>query len=109
MPSFRTSVAVMLALLGAWTGSPARASAQGIDLQQGWKKPQSEAFWYRSQGSRIMRFSWFKWREQEKSESLLSDLAFLESVGFIPAPGHELPIGFARDTNLSGRPHMSGR
>ena len=91
----------VLAAVGVAVSLASRAQAQMIDLDQGWNPTTSNAFWFGSQGSRIMTYSWFIGLEQADSTSLLSDVDFLEQLGFIGVPGKKLPIGFAADTNQS--------
>jgi mono/diheme cytochrome c family protein len=86
-------------LAGTMALSSTAAAAQEIDLRQGWTGPQRVAFWFGPQGSRIMPYSWFIGLEQAASGELLSAPAFLESLGFIPVPGHRLPIGFEKHEN----------
>lgn len=94
--SWRWSVAI-LAVVGLAVGGGSRAEAQPVDLRQGWSPATSNAFWFGSQGSRVMPEAWFKnGLEQATSQNLLSDLDFLEQLGFIGVPG-KLPIGFAVD------------
>jgi hypothetical protein len=102
---------VLAASAVVWTCLPGHAGAQPIasrkecryggevDLKQNWTRAQREAFWFSPQGSRIMPYSWFLALEQESSEELVIEPCFMESLGFIPVPGKELPIGFARDGN----------
>src|SRR5687768_6428428 len=73
--------------------------AGDVDLDQNWDAQQKRRFWFDSQGSRIMPYSWFIALEQAASEALLIDSCYMESFGFIVVPGHKLPIGFARDQN----------
>jgi len=73
-----------------------------VDLRQKWTQGQREAFWFSSQGSRIMPYSWFVALEQEGSQQPLIDPCFMESLGFVSVPGYKLPIGFAQDKNPAG-------
>jgi hypothetical protein len=92
---------VVIAALAAAVAGETRVWAQPVNLDQGWNKQTSEAFWFNSQGSRIMPYSWFIGLEQAGSTNLLSDVNFLERLGFIAVEGRRLPIGFAVDRNQS--------
>jgi hypothetical protein len=89
----------VVASLGVAAVLETQPRAQPIELDQGWNTKTSEAFWFNSQGSRIMPYSWFIGLEQAANDSLLSDVNFLEGLGFIGVRGHRLPIGFAVDRN----------
>ena len=95
--ALRLSFAAVLAAAGVL--SPTAAVAQDIDLKQGWTRQQREAFWFGSQGSRIMPYSWFIGLEQPATTELLSAPAFLESLGFISVAGYKLPIGLEVHAN----------
>jgi hypothetical protein len=94
-------VVVATAALAAAVAGGTRVWAQPVNLDQGWNKQTSDAFWFNSQGSRIMPYSWFIGLEQAESTNLLSDVNFLEGLGFIGVEGQKLPIGFAVDRNQS--------
>src|SRR5689334_19175804 len=106
LKQFTTSAVLLIGVLG-WAAS---VHAQAIDLAQGWSKADSEKFWFGSQGSRIMRESWFLNIEQKGSTAenirLLSDKRFLRKLGFIAVDGYALPIGFAVDRNQSGTSYI---
>ena len=70
-----------------------------VNLKQNWSDREKVKFWFNSQGSRIMPYSWFIALEQATNEDLFIDACYMESLGFIVVPGQGLPIGFAQDTN----------
>jgi mono/diheme cytochrome c family protein len=109
MEGWRFSAAVAL-LVSACCGS---AFAQPIHLSQGWDAATSADFWFRSQGSRIMPYSWFIALEQADNQELLRAPAFMERLGYIvvgtsPSNPHNLPIGFARDENTTATASFAG-
>jgi mono/diheme cytochrome c family protein len=104
---------VWASLVGHGSAQPTRerhrcAQAADVDLQQKWSHQARVKFWFSSQGSRIMPYSWFIALEQAQKldpgekEELLIESCFMESLGFIVVPGYKLPIGFAQDTNRTG-------
>jgi mono/diheme cytochrome c family protein len=87
--------------LAAAIGAAAQPLPQGT-FDQGWGQAERERFWFTSQGSRLVPYSWFLHLEREGSEELLRSPSFLESLRYLPAPASAanpdaLPIGFARD------------
>ena len=87
------------------SGTPQTSAAcQSIDLDQGWNQSQREDFWFTSQGSRLMPYTWFLALEvgAPTSQILFHDRANMDRYGYIAAPASArnpdgLPIGFARD------------
>lgn len=82
---------------------------ESIDLNQGWTRSQREAFWFTTQGSRIMPYAWFRELEvaDPSSTTLFRDHSNLERYGYISAAPSELnkdglPIGFAKDVGSGG-------
>jgi hypothetical protein len=71
-----------------------------IELPQGWSQQLRENFWFTSQGSRILPYSWFTWLEQPNSQELFRDAKHFELLRYLPAKSSAdnrsgLPIGFA--------------
>ncbi len=71
-------------------------------LSQGWSPAEREAFWFTSQGSRVLSYDIFKGLEQADSEDLFRSAANMRRFGTIPWPvtprnPDGLPIGFVRD------------
>ncbi len=72
------------------------------EMEQGWKSDTRKAFWFTSQGSRMMPYDWFMNLEQAESETLFKDPANMERLGYIPAPADPFwnpggfPIGLAK-------------
>jgi hypothetical protein len=82
-------------------GSAAPARVPGF-LSQGWSPAEREAFWFTSQGSRVLSYDIFKGLEQADSEDLFRSAANMRRFGNIPWPvtprnPDGLPIGFVRD------------
>ena len=73
------------------------ASAQRT---QGWSTQDREAWYYATQGSRLMPYAWFQALEQVGSTAPFADEQHLLSYGYIPAGPNRpnrLPVGFAID------------
>ena len=81
-------------------------SCDAINLNQGWTPVQSEEFWFTSQGSRLMPYSWFLALEVPDlaRQTLLKDPSNMERYGYISVPPSAqknpdgLPIGFVKDS-----------
>ena len=72
-----------------------------LTLDQGWDKDVAEKFWFTSQGSRMIPYSWFLALEAADSEQLFKEDSHMREYGYIPFPSIELnpdalPIGFMR-------------
>jgi hypothetical protein len=79
-------------------------TCDAINLDQGWTPEQSEKFWFTSQGSRMMPYSWFLALEvaDPASQTLFTDPSNMSRYGFIAVPPSAmnkdgLPIGFTKD------------
>ncbi len=75
---------------------------QRAELNQGWDKEVRQLFWFTSQGSRIMPYSWFMWLEQADNNNLFRNTDHMEMLRYLPMSSSEknpagLPIGFALD------------
>ncbi|GAB1260499.1 di-heme-cytochrome C peroxidase [Aurantivibrio plasticivorans] len=75
-----------------------------VELEQAWDAETRMRFWFTSQGSRIMPYSWFAWLEQADSEELFRSAENMESLRYLPMPASQLnpaglPIGFALDVD----------
>lgn len=75
---------------------------QREQLEQGWSDEIREAFWFTSQGSRIMPYNWFTWLEQHDSQQLFRDSKHMEGLRYLPSKASALnpsglPIGFVKD------------
>lgn len=71
-------------------------------LDQGWDSLEEWRFWYTSQGSQMLPYSWFLALEQVRNGKAFSTPEHLASFGFVPAPRSRcnpdaLPLGFTRD------------
>jgi len=101
-------VAAGLPLAGA-TAPPA---CKVIDLNQGWTAAQTEWFWFTSQGSRLMPYSWFLALEvaDPASQTLIRDRSNTDRYGYIWAPASALnpdglPVGFVKDVETPEEAH----
>lgn len=75
---------------------------QRVELDQGWDKEVRQLFWFTSQGSRIIPYSWFMWLEQADNNKLFRNTDHMEMLRYLPMNSSEmnpagLPIGFALD------------
>lgn len=77
-----------------------------VELDQAWSQQDREDFWFRSQGSRILPYSWFTWLElsasNESSVEYFRSAEHMESLRYLPVATSTqnpsgLPIGFALD------------
>ena len=71
--------------------APAASTAEG----QNWNENTRLAFWFTSQGSRIVPYRWFLALEQSGGTALFRDAANLDRLGYVPvgsAPGVLPPI-----------------
>ena len=81
------------------------APAAGADLGQGWSQDERNTFYYTTQGSRLIRRSWFLALERDDNQDLfLAD--GLTRFGYLSGtPGtfnpYLLPVGFAVDTPVT--------
>lgn len=78
--------------------------SERIELPQAWSPQTRMDFWFTSQGSRIIPYSWFTWLEQADNEKLFRSAEHMESLRYLPMPASKqnpsgLPIGFALDTD----------
>ncbi|MDH5553219.1 MAG: di-heme-cytochrome C peroxidase [Nitrosomonas sp.] len=78
-----------------------------INLEQGWTVDTQQAFYFTSQGSRIMPYSWFLVLEQANNNVLLRNNDHIESLRYLPSKPNKwnpdgLPVGFAKDMNNNG-------
>ncbi len=76
--------------------------AKTVSLSQGWDWDTQQKFWYTTQGSKFMPYSWFLWLEQENSTELFRSAQNIEKYKYIPQKATPLnpdglPIGFAND------------
>ncbi len=84
--------------------APPQHTCDAINLDQGWTPQQSEKFWFTSQGSRMMPYSWFLALEvaDPASQTLFTNPSNMSRYGFISVPPSAmnkdgLPIGFTKD------------
>ena len=71
-----------------------------VSLEQGWTDDVKNKFWFTSQGSQIMPYSWFTWLEQADNSSFFRNTTHMEKLGYLPMATSKdnpsgLPIGFA--------------
>lgn len=96
----RRYTALCLALVGTLTYGQ---SCDAINLDQNWTASQSEEFWFTSQGSRLMPYSWFMALEVAAGPELFTSAANMDRYGYISVPASTrnpdgLPIGFVKDS-----------
>ncbi len=71
-----------------------------VELEQGWNDATRMKFWFTTQGSQIIPYTWFTWLEQADNSALFRDPAHIESLRYLPMQTSQinpagLPIGFA--------------
>ncbi|MDF1698594.1 MAG: di-heme-cytochrome C peroxidase [Saprospiraceae bacterium] len=82
-------------------------------IVQGWTDDQRDKFWFTSQGSQIMPYSWFTWLEQADNSSFFRNTSHMESLGYLPMATSKdnpsgLPIGFAMTRAKSAKDSYVG-
>lgn len=83
-----------LPLAGCWTGN------DGDGRVQGWDARQREAWYFATQGSRLIPRAWFDALADARTGQPFGTVESLTRYGFLPPPensGRTLPIGFAND------------
>ena len=93
--------------LGAKSDQVMPVGAVGVipvrkELEQAWNDDIRAKFWFTSQGSRIMPYTWFTWLEQADNQHLFRDALHMEELRYLPMEASNLnpaglPIGFALD------------
>ncbi len=73
-----------------------------VNLEQGWTEDTQQAFYFTTQGSRIMPYEWFLVLEQANNSELFCNDEHIEALRYLPAEANlwnpdGLPVGFARD------------
>ena len=71
-----------------------------VELEQAWSNKTRMDFWFTSQGSQILPYSWFTWLEMAGSEQYFRSVEHMESLRYLPMKASPrnpagLPIGFA--------------
>ena len=69
-----------------------------VTLEQAWDEDTREGFWYTSQGSQIIPYSWFTWLEVADSKDLFRSNEHMSYLGYLPMESSKmnpsgLPIG----------------
>ncbi len=75
-----------------------------VELNQAWNAQTRMKFWFTSQGSQILPYSWFTWLEQANSSEYFRSAQHMESLRYLPMKSSlfnpsGLPIGFALHEN----------
>jgi mono/diheme cytochrome c family protein len=78
-----------------------------ISLEQAWDKETKQNFWFTSQGSQIIPYSWFTWLEVAESTDLFRSSEHMSYLGYLPMASSKLnpsslPIGFALNQDKKG-------
>ena len=85
-----------------FTGARDFAAVKWSVVSQCWSEETRKAFWFTSQGSRMLPYDWFLNLEQADGQELFRAPGNIRSFGYLPAPADArwnpdgLPIGFAR-------------
>lgn len=79
---------------------PVNWGADVVAFEQGWDDDVRSDFWFTSQGSQILPYTWFTWLEQPTNNKLIRQTDHMEELGYIPVESSRynpsgLPIGFA--------------
>ncbi|KZM43679.1 hypothetical protein OA92_08315 [Marinomonas sp. SBI22] len=78
-----------------------------VTLEQAWNEDTRQGFWYTSQGSQIIPYSWFTWLEVADSKDLFRSNEHMSYLGYLPMESSKmnpsgLPIGFALNMDKKG-------
>lgn len=84
-----------------------------ITLPQAWSDQTREEFWFTSQGSQIMPYTWFLHLEVKDTQQYFRSSAFIEKLGYLPEATSDLnpgglPIGFAITRPVKNQQHFMG-
>ena len=71
-----------------------------VELKQAWNPKTRMDFWFTSQGSQIIPYSWFTWLEQANSKVLFRNAQHMDKLRYLPMASSKenpsgLPIGFS--------------
>ena len=83
---------------------------QAINLPQGWTESSQQEFYYTSQGSQILPYSWYLALEQANSKTLFRDNNNIQRFAYIPSNPTDinpdgLSVGFTKSTtSLTSNP-----
>ncbi|WP_431686022.1 di-heme-cytochrome C peroxidase [Hahella sp. NBU794] len=83
-----------------------------VDLDQGWTDDTQAAFYFSSQGSRIIPYKWFLVLERKDSQALFRADDHMERMRYLPSTQvgswnpDGLPVGFVKDTGENGEQWM---
>jgi processive rubber oxygenase RoxA-like protein len=77
-----------------------------VNLEQGWTADIQQAFYFTTQGSRIMPYGWFLVLEQANNSELFRNDKHIEALRYLPAEANSwnpdgLPVGFAKDIDYN--------
>lgn len=80
---------------------PPPATVDGVSLDQGWDDETREQFWFTTQGSQILPYTYFLALEQASSPEPFGSPANMDRYRYLPSPPSSLnpdglPIGFAK-------------
>lgn len=84
-----------------------------VGIEQGWTNDQRNTFWFTSQGSQIMPYSWFTWLEQPDNSEFFRNVDHMNMLGYVPMATSKdnpsgLPIGFAMTKAKSAKDSYMG-
>ena len=87
-------------LAAALATAGCRNNGETVQADQDWSPQQREAWYFATQGSRLMPRAWFDALERADADQPFGDIDYLSRFGFLPPPDGSdriLPIGFAND------------
>ena len=91
------------------TATVANDETMIVNINQGWNKQTQLNFWFTSQGSQIIPYTWFLALEQASNPELFRSDKNMRRLGYLPAAkdvGNQnpdnLPIGFAKSIDTNG-------
>lgn len=84
-----------------------------VNLSQGWTPQEQESFYYTSQGSQLLPYTWFLALEQAENTNLFRADANLDRLRWLPARPSKLnpdglPVGFTKDIDATTKQAWMG-
>ena len=89
------------------------STPERLSLEQGWTDDVRNKFWFTSQGSQIMPYSWFTWLEQPDNDAFFRNADQMSMLGYLPMETSKdnpsgLPGGFAMTRAKSAKDSYMG-
>jgi hypothetical protein len=79
-----------------------------IELEQGWTEATQQSFYFETQGSKILPYSWFLALEQENNQEDFRSPENMDRLRYLPVKPSQknldgLPIGWGKTTEIKGQ------